>query len=73
MTTKREAAYRTITEPLTLADVARELGVTVAFMRGQIKRRQLQATADGKVTGVELARYLASKRRDAAPARPGRP
>jgi len=62
--TSREAAYRTLTEPLSMAEVAREMGVTASFV-GKLRGGQLRALPDGRVTGADLARYLASRRLDA--------
>ncbi len=61
----REAAYRTLTEPLSMVEVAREMGVTGSFVGKQIRGGQLRALPNGRVTGAELAMYLALCRRDA--------
>jgi transposase-like protein len=62
MTTKRERAYKTVIDPLSVAEVARELGVTPALVRRAIKDGDLVARAGGKVSGAQLARFLAAKR-----------
>jgi len=58
----REAAYATLIKPLTPADVARELGVGIDFIREEIRKGNFQASDDGRIAGAELARYLSSQR-----------
>lgn len=60
--TAREAAYSTLIEPLTPADVARELGVGIDFIRDETEKGNFQALDDGRIAGAELARYLSSQR-----------
>ena len=62
-TTPREAAYKTLQHSLSMADVARELGVCKRFVRDELKRGGLIVDGDGRVSGVELAKYLAAHRR----------
>ncbi len=62
--TDREESYRTLIEPLTVQEVAREMGVTVDFVLQQIKDGKLLALPDGRTTGSELSRYFAAHRRD---------
>jgi hypothetical protein len=59
-------AYRTLIQPLSVEDVARELGVVEGFVEQQIRSGHLKALPDGQVTGSELAAYLAARRRGQA-------
>jgi hypothetical protein len=61
--TEREAAYRTLTEPVTVQDAAREMGTTESVVRQQIKGGHLLALSNGRITGSELARFFAAHRR----------
>jgi len=62
--TSREAAYRTITEPMTVRDAAREMRVTAGFVLRQIEDEKLLASPDGRIDGPELSRYFTAHRRD---------
>lgn len=59
--TRREAAYRSLIEPLSVADVARELGVPNSQVRCLIREGALRSK-HGRVKGADLADYLASCR-----------
>ncbi len=61
----RQDAYRSLSEAVSAADVARELGVATEFILQEIARRRMRAVADGKVRGVELAAYLDAAKRPA--------
>lgn len=58
----RIQAYQSLTEPLTPAEVARELGTEVDIVEQAIAAGQLRVQADGTVTGHALAAYLQSTR-----------
>lgn len=60
--TSREAAYRSLLNPLTLDEVARELSVEVTFIKEEIKAKRLKSNPKDKVTGNDLADYLISSR-----------
>jgi len=64
--TARETAYATLIEPITQSDVARELGVTIEFIYGEIRNGRIQALDDGTIAGAELAKYLSSHRQDSS-------
>ena len=62
----REDAYRSLSEAVSVADVARELGITTDFILQEIAKGRVRVGADGKVRGSELARYLDAAKRPAA-------
>jgi hypothetical protein len=62
----RQDAYRSLSEAVSAADVARELGVTTEFVLQEIARGLIRAGADGKVRGAKLARYLDAAKRPEA-------
>jgi hypothetical protein len=62
----REAAYATLIESITQSDVARELGVTIEFIDGEIRKGRIPTLDSGRVAGTELAKYLSSQRQDSS-------
>ena len=61
--TEREAAYKSLTEAVTVQDAAREMGTTESFVRQQIADGHLLALPNGRISGPELARFFAAHRR----------
>ena len=58
----RQTAYATLIEPITQSDVAQELGVSIEFIRREIRNGRIEALDDGRIAGTELAKYLSSQR-----------
>ena len=60
--TKLEARYRSLKQPLSIAEVAARLSLSESFVREKIRERKLIADGKGKVEGSDLADYMKDRR-----------
>ena len=59
----REKAFSTV-PTITEADIARELGVTEAFVQEEVRAGRLVRNKDGQFTGLAFSDYLIQRRRE---------